>query len=123
MRFAGVPDDYAQPAGEWGPPRVAYLQHANDPVVSWSPGLLVRVPDWLREPPVPGRTPTMRWYPVLTFLQMTVDKFVGPPLLELSVQVAFLCAVHLGSRGEVAGRRCKTRWFWSALHSRGVRGY
>lgn len=77
VRFAGVPDDYAQPAGEWGPPRVAYLQHANDPVLWWSPGLLVREPDWLREPSVPGRTPTTRWYPVLTFLQVTVDQFVG----------------------------------------------
>ncbi len=77
VRFAGIPDDYALPAGQWGPPRVAYLQHSNDPVVWWSPGLLVHEPDWLREPPGPGRTPTMRWYPVLTFLQVTVDQFVA----------------------------------------------
>jgi uncharacterized membrane protein len=77
IRYAGVPTDLAQPAGAWDQPRVAYVQHANDPVVWWSPALLAQQPDWLREPPGPGRTPTMRWYPVLTFLQVTVDQFVG----------------------------------------------
>jgi uncharacterized membrane protein len=77
IRFSGAPSDLASPAGTYGPPRIAYAQHANDPVVWWSPQLLVREPDWLAEPPGPGRTPTMRWYPVLTFLQVTVDQFVG----------------------------------------------
>jgi uncharacterized membrane protein len=77
IRFAGVPTDLAEPAGTYGPPRVAYFQHANDPVVWWSPQLLFREPDWLLEPPGPGRTPTMRYYPILTFLQVTVDQFTG----------------------------------------------
>jgi uncharacterized membrane protein len=77
IRFAAVPTDLAKPSGTWGPPRVAYVQHANDPVVWWSPALLVEVPDWLAEPPGPGRTPTMRYYPILTFLQVTVDQFTG----------------------------------------------
>ncbi len=77
IRFAGAPADLAEPAGAWGSPRVAYLQHANDPVVWWSPALIAEEPDWLKEPPGPGRTPTMRYYPVLTFLQVTVDQFVG----------------------------------------------
>jgi uncharacterized membrane protein len=77
VRFAGVADDLASPAGGWGPTRVAYLQHANDSVVWWNPQLLVVEPDWLAEPAGPGRTPTMRWYPILTFLQVTVDQFVG----------------------------------------------
>ena len=77
VRFAGVPTDLAKPAGAWGGPRVAFFQHANDPVVWWSPQLLIEEPDWLAEPPGPGRTPTMRFYPVLTFLQVTVDQFTG----------------------------------------------
>jgi len=77
VRFGGVASDLLAPAGVWGPPRIAYIQHANDPVVWWSPQLLIAEPDWLLEPPGPGRTPTMRWYPVLTFLQVTVDQFVG----------------------------------------------
>ncbi len=77
IRYAAYPGDFASPSGPWNSPRVAYLQHANDPVVWWSPQLLIEQPDWLREPPGAGRTPTMRWYPVLTFLQVTVDQFVG----------------------------------------------
>ncbi|MFN8158752.1 MAG: alpha/beta-hydrolase family protein [Candidatus Nanopelagicales bacterium] len=77
IRFSGVPSDLASPAGTYGPPRVAYAQHANDPVVWWSPQLLVREPDWLAEPPGPGRSPDMSWYPVVTFLQVTVDQFTG----------------------------------------------
>lgn len=77
IRFSGVPTDLASPAGAYGPPRVAYAQHANDPVVWWSPQLIVREPDWLAEPPGPGRTPTMNWYPIVTFLQVTVDQFTG----------------------------------------------
>ena len=77
VRFAAVPTDLAKPSGSWGPPRIAYFQHANDPVVWWSPALLIEEPDWLREPPGPGRTPTMRYYPILTFLQVTVDQFTG----------------------------------------------
>jgi uncharacterized membrane protein len=77
IRYAGVASDLAKPAGTWGTPRVAYFQHANDPVVWWSPQLLIKEPDWLAEPPGPGRTPTMRFYLALTFLQVTVDQFVG----------------------------------------------
>jgi uncharacterized membrane protein len=77
IRYAAHPGDLASPSGPWNTPRVVYLQHANDPVVWWSPQLLIEQPDWLREPPGQGRTPTMRWYPVLTFLQVTVDQFVG----------------------------------------------
>jgi uncharacterized membrane protein len=77
IRYAAHDGDFASPSGPWSSPRVAYLQHANDPVVWWSPALLIRQPDWLLESPGEGRTPTMRWYPVLTFLQVTVDQFVG----------------------------------------------
>ncbi len=77
IRFAGTAADLASPSGPWTQPRATYLQHANDPVVWWSPALIAQEPDWLLEPPGPGRTPTMRWYPVLTFLQVTVDQFVG----------------------------------------------
>ncbi len=57
----------------WGPTRVLYLQHASDPVVWWSPDLFVREPDWLKEPPGFDRSPSMRWYPIITFFQVTAD--------------------------------------------------
>ncbi|MEO8814184.1 MAG: alpha/beta hydrolase [Mycobacterium sp.] len=60
-------------APPWDGTRVLFLQHASDPVVWWSPDLLFARPDWLTEPPGPDRTASMRWYPVVTFWQVSVD--------------------------------------------------
>ncbi len=57
--------------------RVVYLQHASDSVVWWSPDLLVRRPDWLAEPRGPDVSPSVRWLPFITFLQVTVDQIFG----------------------------------------------
>src|SRR5574340_865 len=61
------------PADQWLDPRVLYLQHPSDPVVWWSPDLLFQRPDWLSEPPGADRLPSMRWFPVVTFWQVSAD--------------------------------------------------
>ncbi|MDF0530533.1 alpha/beta hydrolase [Tsukamurella sp. 8F] len=58
---------------EWLEPRIVYVQHASDPVVWWSPDLLLREPDWLREPPGRDRSRAMAWYPFVTFWQVSAD--------------------------------------------------
>jgi uncharacterized membrane protein len=73
VRFASRPEDLERPGGSWSAPRVVYLQNASDPVTWWSPGLLFTRPDWLTEPRGYDVSPVMRWYPVLTFLQVTAD--------------------------------------------------
>jgi uncharacterized membrane protein len=60
-------------APPWTGTRVMFLQHASDPVVWCSPDLLFRKPDWLDEPPGIDRSPAMRWYPIVTFFQVTAD--------------------------------------------------
>ncbi len=77
VRFGAVADDLNQPSGTWAHPRIVYLQHASDPVVWWTPSILFKEPDWLAEEPGPDRTANMRWFPVVTLLQVTVDQFVG----------------------------------------------
>ena len=72
-RWAAVPADLAQPATTWGPPRITYLQHASDPIVWWSPSLLLHQPDWLREPRGADVLPATRWLPWVTFWQVTAD--------------------------------------------------
>ncbi|MGW0159586.1 alpha/beta hydrolase [Mycobacterium sp. NPDC003323] len=57
----------------WQGTRVLFLQHASDPVVWWSPNLLFSRPDWLTEPPGQDRTASMRWYPIVTFWQVSAD--------------------------------------------------
>jgi uncharacterized membrane protein len=72
-RWAGVPADLAKPATPWNAPRIAYLQHASDPIVWWSGDLLLHKPDWLREPRGPDVLPAMHWIPWVTFWQVTAD--------------------------------------------------
>jgi uncharacterized membrane protein len=57
----------------WDGTRVLFLQHASDPIVWWSPNLLFSRPDWLVEPPGVDRTASMRWYPIVTFWQVSAD--------------------------------------------------
>lgn len=76
VRFAqaaGSSEIAAVAAPPWKGTRVLYLQHASDPVVWWSPHLFLRKPDWLKEPPGFDRTRAMRWYPIVTFFQVTAD--------------------------------------------------
>lgn len=73
VRFASRPEDLDVPTGPWPPPRVVYLQNPSDPVTWWSPALLLTRPDWLEEPRGYDVQPAVRWYPVLTFLQVTAD--------------------------------------------------
>jgi uncharacterized membrane protein len=77
VRFGSQPGDPDKLPGLWSSPHVLYMQHASDPVVWWSPKLLTRQPDWLSEPRGPDVSPVMRWYPVVTFFQVTVDQFFG----------------------------------------------
>lgn len=73
-----VPAEIARIAAPpWEGTRVLFLQHASDPVVWWSPDLLFERPAWLTEPPGPDRTASMRWYPVVTFWQVSADLFHG----------------------------------------------
>ena len=57
----------------WNGPRVLYLQHPSDPIVWWSPRLLLTEPDWLREPRGHDVLGTVRWAPFITFWQVTAD--------------------------------------------------
>lgn len=60
-------------AAEWGPMRIVYLQYASDPVTFFRYGYLYREPEWLRAPRGPDVSPQLRWYPVVTLLQLTLD--------------------------------------------------
>lgn len=73
VRFAATPEDLAAPAARWELPRVVYLQHASDPVVWWTPRLALRRPEWLAEPPGPDVLRQMRWFPLVTFWQLSAD--------------------------------------------------
>lgn len=76
VRFtqAGSSQEIAEVAAPtWEGTRVLFMQHSSDPIIWWSPNLLFSEPDWLKEPPGDDRTASMRWYPIITFWQVTAD--------------------------------------------------
>ena len=77
VRFAARPDNLARPDTPWGSPRIAYLQHAADPIAWFNPNLLFAEPDWLREPRGYDVSGDMNWIPVVTFLQVSADMAVA----------------------------------------------
>jgi uncharacterized membrane protein len=73
VRFADEAPDFAGPPAPWAEPRVAYLQNASDPIVWWSPRLILSRPDWLEGTRGPDVSPDMVWLPFVTFWQVTAD--------------------------------------------------
>jgi uncharacterized membrane protein len=53
--------------------RIVYLQYASDPVTFFEFQSLYRMPDWMVAPRGPDVSPELRWYPVVTLLQLTLD--------------------------------------------------
>lgn len=76
-RFAARPENLNRPDKSWPGVRAVYLQHASDPIAWWTPDLLFREPDWLREPRGYDVSPRMSWIPVVTFLQVSADMAVA----------------------------------------------
>jgi uncharacterized membrane protein len=77
VRFANRPEDLERPDAPWLKPRAAYLQNPSDPIVWWSPELLIRKPDWLKEELGRDINPAIRWIPLVTFVQVTGDLIVA----------------------------------------------
>ena len=66
---AGIPPE-GQP---WQGSRVLYLMHPSDPIVWWSPSLILSKPAWTDEPPGKDVLPGVVWLPFVTFWQVTAD--------------------------------------------------
>ena len=81
VRFAASDADLRQPDGTLPHAHVVYLQHASDPIVWWSPNLVFSKPDWLAEPRGVDVIPQVRYYPLVTFWQITCDMIAStaPP--------------------------------------------
>ncbi len=77
VRFTAQKNALAIPGATWGPLRVVYLQYASDPITFFDPHAFYREPDWMKTPRGPDVSPELRWYPVITFLQLILDIAMG----------------------------------------------
>ncbi len=66
----------------WGPMRVVYLQYASDAVTFFDYRDFYRPPAWLEPPRGPDVSPQLRWYPLVTALQLAIDMAMAtkPPM-------------------------------------------
>lgn len=79
MNQNGAPVPATRP---WGPMRIVYLQYASDPITFFDYSDLYRRPDWMKPPRGPDVSAELRWYPVVTMLQLALDMTVanGTPI-------------------------------------------
>ncbi|RWO88959.1 alpha/beta-hydrolase family protein [Mesorhizobium sp.] len=73
VRFTTQENGLAIPDAHWGPMRIVYLQYASDPVTFFDYRSLYRQPEWMAGPRGSDVSPELKWYPVVTLLQLTVD--------------------------------------------------
>lgn len=74
VRFSNDPEAGIPPTGSpWDGTRVLYLMHPSDPIVWWSPNLILSEPDWIGQPPGRDVLEDMVWIPFVTFWQITAD--------------------------------------------------
>lgn len=82
VRWLSNNGDFEKLTSAWEPARVAYLQHGTDAVTWLTPALIWQKPDWLAGSSTNGgRAPdvsdSMRWIPLITYLQVAFDMFMG----------------------------------------------
>ncbi|GAB32711.1 alpha/beta hydrolase [Gordonia otitidis] len=77
VRFIAEKKDLARPDAPWDFSRMVYLQHASDPIAWWSPELILREPDWLKEARGRDVIAATHWIPFVTFLQVSADMAVS----------------------------------------------
>ena len=61
----------------WGPLRIVYLQYASDPIVLFDHRDAWRRPAWMNAPRGPDVSDELRWYPIVTMLQLALDMAVA----------------------------------------------
>jgi uncharacterized membrane protein len=53
--------------------RLVFLQYASDPITFFEVASAYRPPDWMTDEPAPDVLKNLRWYPLITMLQLAVD--------------------------------------------------
>lgn len=61
----------------WGSMRVVYLQYASDAITFFAYRDAFQRPAWMNAPRGPDVSPELRWYPVVTMLQLALDMAVA----------------------------------------------
>lgn len=77
VRFMNQNGPTVPPDRPWGPMRLVYLQYASDPITFFDYRDAYRQPDWMKQPRGPDVSSELRWYPIVTMLQLALDMAVA----------------------------------------------
>lgn len=77
VRFTNQQNHLNIPGAEWGRMRIVYLQYGSDPITFFTPNSFFQKPEWMSGKRAPDVSPTFRWVPGVTFLQLGVDMITG----------------------------------------------
>jgi uncharacterized membrane protein len=77
VRFMNQGGGTGRAHAPWGPMRIVYLQYASDAITFFAFRDLYRQPDWMVSPRGPDVVDELRWYPVVTMLQLALDMAVA----------------------------------------------
>jgi uncharacterized membrane protein len=72
-QYGGIDGDYAP----WGPIRIVFLNYGSDPIVVFNSGSGLLPPAWLEAPRAPDVAPELRWFPLVTMLQLGLDSAIS----------------------------------------------
>lgn len=73
IRFTAQKNNLKKSYAPWGPVRIVYIQYASDPITFFSTSMFYKRPDWMKQPRGPDVSPYLRWYPIVTGLQVAFD--------------------------------------------------
>ena len=77
VRFMNQNGESGPADAPWGPMRIVYLQYASDPITFFDYRDFYRRPEWMSAPRGPDVSPELRWYPVVSMLQLALDMAVA----------------------------------------------
>lgn len=77
VRFMNQNGPTVPPDTPWGPMRVVYLQYASDAITFFDYGDAYQAPAWMDAPRGPDVSTELRWYPIVTMLQLALDMAVA----------------------------------------------
>jgi uncharacterized membrane protein len=73
VRFMNQNGPTVPPDAPWGSMRIVYLQYASDAITFFDYRDAYRRPAWMEAPRGPDVSPELRWYPIVTMLQLALD--------------------------------------------------
>ena len=72
-QFGGLEGDFAP----WGPIRMVFLNYGSDAIVVFNPASAWYPPDWMARPRAPDVAPELRWFPLVTAVQLGLDMAIS----------------------------------------------